>query len=331
MNQPRIEVADLVVRYGDVTAVDGIGFDIAPGELVTLLGPSGCGKTTTLRAVAGLETPSGGIIRLNGETVYSRQRAPQRAGREARRVDGVPVLRDLAAHDGVRQRRLRSARAQAAAGRGAAERGTRAGPGADAGLCRPAGIEAVGRPAAARRGGARDRVLAERRAVRRAAVQPRCQAARRDARGAARAAAPARHHLALCHARPGGGAGDLRPGDRDERRPDRADRHAGGHLQSSAQPLRRRLRRIGQSHRGQGARPVGRERHADLRCRRRRATGGRRVDMRRASGTSVALRIVLYPSRRPCRDRTTPCLAASIAACSTATSSSTWWTGRPDS
>ena len=57
MNRPRIEVADLVVRYGDVTAVDDIGFDIAPGELVTLLGPSGCGKTTTLRAVAGLETP----------------------------------------------------------------------------------------------------------------------------------------------------------------------------------------------------------------------------------------------------------------------------------
>jgi ABC-type Fe3+/spermidine/putrescine transport system ATPase subunit len=71
MNQARIEVTDLVVHYGDVTAVDGIGFDIAPGELVTLLGPSGCGKTTTLRAVAGLETPSGGSIRLNGDTVYS--------------------------------------------------------------------------------------------------------------------------------------------------------------------------------------------------------------------------------------------------------------------
>ncbi len=71
MNRPRIEVAELVVRYGDVTAVDNIGFDIAPGELVTLLGPSGCGKTTTLRAVAGLETPTGGAIRLNGDTVYS--------------------------------------------------------------------------------------------------------------------------------------------------------------------------------------------------------------------------------------------------------------------
>ncbi len=69
-----IEVTDLVVRYGDVTAVDNISFAIAPGELVTLLGPSGCGKTTTLRSVAGLETPTAGSIRLNGETVYSERR-----------------------------------------------------------------------------------------------------------------------------------------------------------------------------------------------------------------------------------------------------------------
>jgi iron(III) transport system ATP-binding protein len=51
--------------------VDGISFAIQPGELVTLLGPSGCGKTTTLRAVAGLEDPTEGTIRLGGETVYS--------------------------------------------------------------------------------------------------------------------------------------------------------------------------------------------------------------------------------------------------------------------
>ena len=67
----RIEVLDLVVKYGDTTAVDGVAFAIAPGELVTLLGPSGCGKTTTLRAIAGLETPSSGTIRLNGEAVWS--------------------------------------------------------------------------------------------------------------------------------------------------------------------------------------------------------------------------------------------------------------------
>jgi ABC-type Fe3+/spermidine/putrescine transport system ATPase subunit len=67
----RIEVRDLVVRYGNVAAVDGVSFTVARGEHVTLLGPSGCGKTTTLRAIAGLETPSGGSIQIAGQTVYS--------------------------------------------------------------------------------------------------------------------------------------------------------------------------------------------------------------------------------------------------------------------
>jgi ABC-type Fe3+/spermidine/putrescine transport system ATPase subunit len=71
MPRPRIEVAALEVRYGDVLAVAGVSFSIASGEMVTLLGPSGCGKTTTLRSIAGLETPTGGAIRLNGQTVYS--------------------------------------------------------------------------------------------------------------------------------------------------------------------------------------------------------------------------------------------------------------------
>ena len=71
ISDPRIEVSGLTVRYNDVVAVNNIDFAIQPGELVTLLGPSGCGKTTTLRAIAGLEDPSAGVIRLNNETVYS--------------------------------------------------------------------------------------------------------------------------------------------------------------------------------------------------------------------------------------------------------------------
>jgi ABC-type Fe3+/spermidine/putrescine transport system ATPase subunit len=66
-----IEIADLVVRYDAVPAVNGISFTVGQGEHVTLLGPSGCGKTTTLRAVAGLEEPVGGSIRIDGETVFS--------------------------------------------------------------------------------------------------------------------------------------------------------------------------------------------------------------------------------------------------------------------
>jgi ABC-type Fe3+/spermidine/putrescine transport system ATPase subunit len=67
----RIEVKDLVVRYGDAVAVNGVSFTVGRGEHVTLLGPSGCGKTTTLRAIAGLEQPSGGSIRIDGQTIYS--------------------------------------------------------------------------------------------------------------------------------------------------------------------------------------------------------------------------------------------------------------------
>ena len=70
MSETRIEVKDLVVRYGDQVAVNGVSFSVGRGEHLTLLGPSGCGKTTTLRAVAGLEQPSGGSISLEGRAVY---------------------------------------------------------------------------------------------------------------------------------------------------------------------------------------------------------------------------------------------------------------------
>src|SRR5205807_9484467 len=66
-----IEVRDLVVRYGAVAAVRGVSFEVGAGEHVTLLGPSGCGKTTTLRAIAGLEHPAAGEIRIGADTVYS--------------------------------------------------------------------------------------------------------------------------------------------------------------------------------------------------------------------------------------------------------------------
>ena len=64
-----LQVDGLVVRYGPVLAVDHVSFGVEKGEHVTLLGPSGCGKTTTLRAIAGLETPSDGRIRIDGEVV----------------------------------------------------------------------------------------------------------------------------------------------------------------------------------------------------------------------------------------------------------------------
>ncbi|HLH25766.1 MAG TPA: ABC transporter ATP-binding protein [Chloroflexota bacterium] len=64
-----LEVRNLEKRYGTARAVDGVSFDLAEGQVLTLLGPSGCGKSTTLRLVAGLEEPDGGEIRLHGRVV----------------------------------------------------------------------------------------------------------------------------------------------------------------------------------------------------------------------------------------------------------------------
>jgi spermidine/putrescine ABC transporter ATP-binding subunit len=66
---PALELAQLVKRFGSITAVDRIDLAVPSGELVALLGPSGCGKTTTLRIVAGFERPDSGRVRIQGVDV----------------------------------------------------------------------------------------------------------------------------------------------------------------------------------------------------------------------------------------------------------------------
>src|SRR5690606_3366492 len=55
----------------EMVAVDDLDLTLERGEFVCLLGPSGCGKTTTLRSIAGLETPTSGTIEISGQVVYS--------------------------------------------------------------------------------------------------------------------------------------------------------------------------------------------------------------------------------------------------------------------
>jgi len=56
---------------GEVEAVRGVDFEVAKGEIFTLLGPSGCGKTTILRSIAGLERPDDGELMIGGEVVFA--------------------------------------------------------------------------------------------------------------------------------------------------------------------------------------------------------------------------------------------------------------------
>jgi spermidine/putrescine transport system ATP-binding protein len=65
----QVQLVELVKRFGDFTAVDGINVTVAPGEFFSLLGPSGCGKTTTLRMIAGFERPTEGQVVLDGVDV----------------------------------------------------------------------------------------------------------------------------------------------------------------------------------------------------------------------------------------------------------------------
>jgi len=63
-----------------VFAVDDVSFTVGEGDMFTLLGPSGCGKTTTLRSIAGLETPDSGAIALDGQTLFSREAGRKKGG-----------------------------------------------------------------------------------------------------------------------------------------------------------------------------------------------------------------------------------------------------------
>ncbi len=64
-----IRVSELTKRFGDLVAVDHVDLEVGAGEVLCLLGPSGCGKTTTLRMIAGLETPDAGDIAIAGQPV----------------------------------------------------------------------------------------------------------------------------------------------------------------------------------------------------------------------------------------------------------------------
>jgi len=64
-----VELSKVIKRYGDVLAVQDFNLTTTEGEFVVLVGPSGCGKTTTMRMIAGLETVTGGEIKIGGKNV----------------------------------------------------------------------------------------------------------------------------------------------------------------------------------------------------------------------------------------------------------------------
>lgn len=69
MTEIDVSVSNLTKRWGDLTAVDNISFDVPKGSFFSVLGPSASGKTTVLRMIAGFETPTAGDIFIRGQRI----------------------------------------------------------------------------------------------------------------------------------------------------------------------------------------------------------------------------------------------------------------------
>ena len=254
---------------------------------MVLVGPSGCGKTTALRMVAGLEDIS------EGAAQDRRARRQPRPAARPRHRDGLPELRALPAPHGLRQHRLRPEAEEGAEGRRStsASRTPRSVLGLE-GFLEAQAARALRRPAPARRDGPRDRARAGGVPDGRAALEPRREAARADARRDREAPERPRHDHRLRHARPGRGDDDGRPRRRHAQGRAAAGGCAAGALRPARQPLRRRL------HRQPGDEPRrgdARARERRPRCRRGQpADRARRRDALRATRAEAV--------RRPARD-----------------------------
>ena len=83
-----LDVQDLVVRYGQATALDGVSLQVQRGEMVALIGPNGAGKTTLLNTICGLLMPASGRVRLSG--------------RVAQVPEGRQLFADMSVEDNLR-------------------------------------------------------------------------------------------------------------------------------------------------------------------------------------------------------------------------------------
>jgi branched-chain amino acid transport system ATP-binding protein len=75
---PMLKIDNLTRVFGGLRAVDGLSFDVAPGEILGLIGPNGAGKTTVVNLVSGVIPPTAGTVRFDGQDV-TRMPAHQRA------------------------------------------------------------------------------------------------------------------------------------------------------------------------------------------------------------------------------------------------------------
>ena len=233
-----VAIRDVRKAFGSTTVIHGVDIAIGDGEFVVLVGPSGCGKSTLLRMVAGLENITSGEIRIGDRVVNDLPPKERDVAMVFQNYALYPHM-TVAANMGFSMK-LRGApqdrdrRAGEARGRHSRPRP----------LSRAVSAATVRRPAPARRHGPRHRARPAGVPVRRAVVEPRCQAARADAHRDQGTAPAAQDHDDLRHPRPDRGDDHGRQDRGHARWPGRADRRSARTLRPAEQFVCRRLHRL---------------------------------------------------------------------------------------
>ena len=260
----------------EIPAVNGLDLQIADGEFMVLVGPSGSGKTTALRMLAGLEEVDAGEIRIGDRDVTDLAPKDRDIAMVFQNYALYPYL-TVADNIGfpLRIAKVPKAERQKRVARGRrAARPDRVPP--------PQAVAALGRAAPARRDGPGDHPAAERLPDGRAALEPRREAARPDARRHRDDAGGSRRDDRVRHARPVRGDDARPPGRRAEGRLPAAVRHAARDVRPAGEHVRRGLHRLAGDEPLPGAGPrTEPRRSAPSRC---RCRAGRTGTPRSCSG-----------------------------------------------
>jgi ABC-type branched-subunit amino acid transport system ATPase component len=105
VRQPRsalLEVSRLHVRFGGVTAVDGLSFSVAPGEILSVIGPNGAGKTSAFNCVTGFYKPAGGRVVFDGVDITGARPSSIAARGVSRTFQNLRLFHNLPVLDNVK-------------------------------------------------------------------------------------------------------------------------------------------------------------------------------------------------------------------------------------